>query len=331
MGGGRAALWLAVALAVLGVAERGGRALVSRHALPTRGARWIWTQPPLEPSTGQAFYAVRDFELDAPPDRARVHVLADEAYLLHVNGRRVGSGVYYARAPLDTYTLDAALRPGWNRLAVELRSRRAAGGLLLALYAEGERDPLVVSDGEWRTFTDVAGVLDGTRPFADGEPARVWQSPPHGGWGVPRLGPERPTFDHAVAAHPGRLDAAVLEPRPEEPPNAEGGAQGDGDFGAPVAGFLLLRGLDAAPRRMRIDIGIHGPNEEVVDVLLASGQTTWSTAEARTLRYAVTVGLPESASMGLLPVDPSVAAEDARRAGLRASGVFGVEPPRKTR
>ena len=84
-----------------------------------------------------AFYAVRDFELDSPPARASVRILADEAYILYVNGRRVGSGAYFAGAPLDTYPLDLVLRPGWNRVAVELRSGRGAGGLLCALFAGG--------------------------------------------------------------------------------------------------------------------------------------------------------------------------------------------------
>ena len=171
---------------VLGLAERGARLVVSRR-LPTGGAQWIWAQGALDRSEPVAFYAVRDFELDSPPARASARILADEAYILYVNGRRVGSSAYYAGAPLDTYPLDSLLRPGWNRVAVELRSGRGAGGLLCALFVEDDAKPLLGSDGDWRIFHDTAGILDGMRPVADGRPALVWQSPPTGGWGVPRL------------------------------------------------------------------------------------------------------------------------------------------------
>ncbi|HVR28055.1 MAG TPA: hypothetical protein VMS86_00860 [Thermoanaerobaculia bacterium] len=325
----RTILYLAAALVALGVAERGARVLVSRHVLATAGARWIWAPGAMERSEPVAFYAVRDFELDTPPEHAYVHVLADEAYILHLNGRRVGSGAYFARAPLDTYALDRALRPGWNRVAVELRSGRGAGGLLLALFADGERDPLVMSGEDWRIFGETAGVVDGTRPFADGEPALVWQSPPHGGWGAPRLAPERATFDRAVAAHQGRLDPLVLEPRAGSPV-AEGGAQGSSDFGREVTGYLLLRGLERAPRRMRVEIGLGSADDETLDVVLAAGQTAWSSAEVRTLRYVSAPDLPEG-SPSVIPVDSAFAAEDARRASLRRRGVFGVDPPHELR
>ena len=323
--GRRALLYLAAGLVALGALERSARVLVSRHVLPTAGAEWIWSPGARELADGLAFYAVRDVELDAPPERAYLHVLADEAYVLHLNGRRVGSGAYFARAPLDTYVLERALRPGWNRVVVELRSGRGAGGLLVALFADGEDHPLVKSDQSWRIFSDAAGVVDGTRPFADGGPVQVWQVPPHGGWGAPRVAGERTTFDRAVAAPRGRLDPLVLEPRSGRTV-AEGGAREASDFGRVVTGYLLLRDLETAPRRMRVGIGIGDAREEMLDVVLAAGQTAWSTAEVHTLRYISAPGLHER-SPGVIPVDPSFAAEDARRSRLRRRGVFGVDPP----
>jgi hypothetical protein len=185
----------------------------------------------------------------------------------------------------------------------------------------------VRSDGEWRIFVDAAGVIDGTRRFADGVPALVWQSPPHGGWGLPRLGEERPTFDHAVAGRAGRLDPPLLEPVTPATPAAEGGAQRPSDFGAAVTGYLVLRGLDAAPRRIRVGVGLESAEEGAVDVLLADGQVEWSAAESLTLRYVAT-GLP-AGSPAVIPVLPAVAAVDAGRAVERGRGVFGVEPPRR--
>ena len=165
--GWRLALYLAAALVLLGLAERGARMLVSRRVLATAGAQWIWAEGALEKSEPLAFYAVRDFELGAPPARASIHVLADEAYVLFVNEKRVGSGAYFAGAPLDTYRLDSLLRPGWNRVAIELRSGRGAGGLLCALFADGERDPMrrERSRAGASTATPPAS-LDGMRPRA---------------------------------------------------------------------------------------------------------------------------------------------------------------------
>jgi hypothetical protein len=325
----KTAIYLAAALVVLGLAERAARVLVSRRVLPTAGAEWIWAPGALERSEGLAFYAVRDFELSAPPDRARVHLLADEAYILYVNGRRVGSGGYFSGAPLDTYALDGMLRPGWNRVAVELRSRRGAGGLLLALFAEGERPAVVRSGRDWRIFHDATGVVEGTRPLEDGEPALVWQSPPTGGWGVPRLAPERSTFDRVVVAEEGRLDAAPLEPRTAPRPVTEDGSPLLSDFGRPVSGYLLFEGLAALPRRLRIEVGLERGGGEDIDVLLADGQSDWSTAEVRTLRFVGSPLLPEGAHLSVVGVDPAFAKQDAERAVRRREGVFGVEPPRR--
>ena len=319
-------LAVVLGLAALGAIERTGRAVVSRYLLPTAGAKWIWAPGTLERHQGLTFYAVRDFELDTPPERALVHVLADEAYLLYVNGRRVGSGAYAARAPLDSYPVGEALRPGWNRVAVELRSARGAGGLLLAIVPEGTREPLLRTGRDWRIFFDPTGLLDGTRPVADGEPALVWQSPPTGGWGRPRLTEPRAPFDDAVTRRAGRLEPEIVTPRPLAPALAEGSGQPILDFGGPVSGYVLLEGLAAAPRRLRIELGIERPNEDAVDILLAEGQGAWSAAEVRTLRYVAAHGLPEAASLGLVAVGPEHAAEAAERARLRSRGVFGVVP-----
>jgi hypothetical protein len=320
-------VYLAVALVVLGLTERGARLLVSRR-LPTGGAQWIWAPGVLERSEPVAFYAVRDFELDSPPARASARILADEAYILYVNGRRVGSGAYFAGAPLDTYALDLLLRPGWNRVAVELRSGRGAGGLLCALFAADDPEPLLVSDGDWRIFRDASGVVDGMRPEADGEASQVWQSPPTGGWGVPRLALERPPYDDAVLTPPGRLDPMILEPSTESRPTTEAGAALINDFGRTVSGYVLLSGLAAAPRRLRIDVGLERGGGEPLDVLLADGQASWSSAEVRTLRYVGSPYLPEGAALGLVEVNANLAARDQERSAMRRRGVFGVEPPR---
>jgi hypothetical protein len=309
---------------VLGSVERGARLLVSRR-LSSGGAKWIWAEGALERSEPLAFYAVRDFELDSPPQRASVRIVADEAYILYVNGRRVGSGAWYAGAPLDTYPIDLLLRPGWNRVAVELRSGRGAGGLLCALFGDDERAPLIASDDSWRIMRDATGVVDGTSA-SDGTPAQVWQSPPTGGWGVPRLAPERQPYDDALLAA-GLLATEVLEPSTEPRPTTEAGAPLVNDFERTVSGYVLLTGIATVPRHLRLDVGLERGAGESLDVLLADNQASWSSAEVMTLRYVGSPYLPEGATLGVVEVRPELAALDAERAALRRRGVFGVEPP----
>jgi hypothetical protein len=310
---------------ILGSVERGSRLLLSRR-LASAGAQWIWAEGALEKSEPLAFYAVRDFELDTPPPRASVRIVADEAYILYVNGRRVGSGAWYAGAPLDTYPLDLLLRPGWNRVAVELRSGRGAGGLLCAVFGEDERAPLIATDGSWSIVRDATGVVDGLS-VSDRSPALVWQSPPTGGWGVPRLGPRRPLYDDAVLGAADQLEAEVLAPWTEPRPTTEAGAPVVNDFGRTVSGYVLLNGLAAVPRHLRIEVGLERIGGESLDVLLADNQASWSSAEVRTLRYVGSPYLPEGATLGLVEVEPEIAALDAERSALRRRGVFGVDPP----
>ena len=119
--------------------------------LPTGDAEWIWAELPDRLPTPLAFYAVRDFTLDAvpgagggeaaggaaasgvpDPGAAELRLLADEEYVVWLNGQRIGSNRYRPGAPLDVYRVGDLLLPGPNRLIVELRSsrgrRRTAGG-----------------------------------------------------------------------------------------------------------------------------------------------------------------------------------------------------------
>jgi hypothetical protein len=323
----RIALYLAIVLVALGLAERGVRRLASSR-LSSGGAQWIWAAGALEASEPLAFYAVRDFELDVPPTRASARILADEAYILYVNGQRVGSGAYYAGAPLDSYPLDSLLRPGWNRVAVELRSRRGAGGLLCALFGDDERRPLIGSDRSWRILRDASGVVDGLSDSSAGSPAQVWQSPPTGGWGLPRLAPQRPLYSETLLTEAGRLEAEVLMPSTTPRPTLEAGAPLVNDFGRAVSGYVLLSGVAAAPRRLYLEAGLERVGGEPLDVLLAEGQASWSSTEVKTLRYVGSPYLPEGAALSLVEVKPELAALDAERQALRRRGVFGVEPPR---
>ena len=163
--------------------------------------------------------------------------------------------------------------------------------------------------------------------MADGRPALVWQAPPTGGWGLPRLALERPLYDDAVVTAAGGLDPDLLEPSTEPRPTTELGAPLVNDFGRTVSGYVWLSGLAAAPRRLSIDVGLEREGGEPIDVLLADGQGSWSSAEVRTLRYVGSPYLPEGATLGFVEVKADFAARDEERAVLRRRGVFGVKPP----
>ena len=66
-------------------------ALGARWAAPTGGAQWIWETRDRRDVSPAAFYAVRDFDLETPPERARVLVTADAEYVLFLNAQRIAA------------------------------------------------------------------------------------------------------------------------------------------------------------------------------------------------------------------------------------------------
>ena len=148
----RGVLLLAVFAAILALAAA-TRALPAARArsMPTQGAQWIWEDMDWRDHDPTAFYAVRDFDLDPPPPRARILISADEEYVLTLNGKRIGAGAYQPGSPLDVYEVGPLLLPGGNRLMAELRSARGTGGLLAALV-DGDGRLLVGTDGTGASF-----------------------------------------------------------------------------------------------------------------------------------------------------------------------------------
>ncbi len=229
----------------------GARALRSRRnaaRLPTGDAAWIWaplgrTVEPL------AFYAARDFDLAAVPARARLLAAADEEYVLYLNGRRVGSGGAGSagageRPGLDAYEVAPLLVPGANRLAVELRSGRGAGGFLARL-ADGSGKTLAETDGSWRIVRRYRpGLVRGWVPLdgpaaTEREAAAVWSRPPAGRWGAPGPLDLRPLF---AGGEPVRALAPAVQV------SLRGPGVRRVDLGREVDGYLVL---EVAPRPRR--------------------------------------------------------------------------------
>ncbi|MFY9819992.1 MAG: hypothetical protein WAM82_01330, partial [Thermoanaerobaculia bacterium] len=138
---------LALALAARALPEARAR------RLPTAEAQWIWKSLDWDDHQPAAFYVLRDFDLAATPAAARLLVTADEEYVLTLNGRRIGAGAFQPGAVLDVYDAGPLLLPGANRLMVEVRSARGAGGLLASLV-DGAGRMLVGTDGRWRIFSN---------------------------------------------------------------------------------------------------------------------------------------------------------------------------------
>ena len=338
---GRLALVAVAVVALLVLAERGLRGVVAPVVLPTGPAEWIWASDTFGRSDPLAFYAARDFELDRVPAEARLLALADEEHVLHLNGQRVGSDAYEPGAPLAVWRVEGLLQPGWNRLLVELRSSRAAGGFL-ALLTGDAGEPLVWTDERWLVFPrHETDLVRGSGPLAGGAPAFSWGLPPAGRWNVPRPGPERPLWRDLM---PGGRPAPV-KPMAVRSIGARARSRGETaavpaagfapqvlfDFGREVEGYLALEHLSIDeeipgllftglkpphPRQRR-------PQEAVVCM---PGRRLWLDARPRRFRYALVLGMERLTGARLYPVRPEAAASLLPGAQPPA-GVFGLEPP----
>ncbi len=297
----------------------------ARSALPTRAAEWIWSGDARRERSPQAFWAARDFTLDAVPKSVVLEVQADPEYLLWVNGRRIGGGRFREGEPLDGYEVAPLLSPGTNRLLVQLRSDHGAGGLLLSL-SEGENGrQLVVSDPAWTILRrDDPNLLRGFRPLEGGTPAYSWSFPPIGRWGVPRLG--------------GVRSLGLERPAPPLVPAAPSGTPGRAvrfDWGPRSAVGRLA--LDVVPKEtMQVAVlhvepegalagGGASPVISTISVILMPFQREWVDTEVRRFRTVEIVGtLSIEGARALPPRDPQegVAEPQAPRRGL-----FGLAPP----
>jgi hypothetical protein len=315
--------------AALALADHWLFAARARRTSPTQGAEWIWEPRNSRDFRPTAFYAVRDFEVAASPRRAPLLLLADEEYVLYLNAKRIGAGRYRQGAPLDRYDAAPWLVPGANRLVVELRSGRGAGGLLLSLA--GERgEPLVQSGPGFQILKrHRLGLMRGFLPLEGGVAAQVWGLPPLGRWKWPVVGPQAPALASRLRRPPvaaprafpagrsavlfdwgrevtGQLEIELPRRRPSDEPAA-------------LESALLWTGM-APP-----DLSRESPTEPVLPV---PESRVWLDPVPRRLRYALVAGIApgqggEGVAARIYPVDP---------AGVPAAvpppeGVFGIAAP----
>lgn len=324
--------WLVLAAGVLLLAVTVRALPAVRGRLPTGKAQWIWRAMDRKDNYPTVFYAVRDFELESPPARARLLITGDEEYVATLNGRPVAAGVYVRRnsgTTLDAYEVGPLLKAGGNRLMVELRSGRGTGGLLAALEDEAG-EPILVSDESWRIVRrHELGLVRGWLPLGDsgGEPAFCWGNPPLGRWGRPRVGPDAPLLPEAplmpaASARPLALNLGGNEVgRPPGSPVLY-------DWGREVEGYLIL---DVPPSKDPgtglLFTGAEPPDPRrapyTAPVLVLPGRHDWMDAHPRRFRYAVVLGLVRPGKASVLPAPARPASKDPDE-----MKVFGIEGPR---
>lgn len=113
--------------------------------------KWIW-----HPDGRQERHLCRfrkEFEVprNDPVVKAELKVAVDNAYILFLDGRRVGEGSAWNEP--QTFDLTAALTPGRHVLAVEARNEDGPYGLIagLQITLKSGRTPSFLSDPTWRT------------------------------------------------------------------------------------------------------------------------------------------------------------------------------------
>ncbi len=304
----------------------------------TGEAQWIWAAPDRQGVTPLAFQAARDFELDAVPRKARIDVLADEEYVLYLNGVRVGGGRYRLGADLDGYSVAPLLAAGPNRLLVELRSGPRVGGLLLRLSGDGGLD--IVTDSEWRILLrHREGHLDPAAALEETRLPRVWGRPPIGRWRLPERGELLPLHGELVAGRkrlpPVRLrSGGVWRPVPVVKARRVVRALSRGrpltfDWGREVTGYAgLYFGSRRSPRAL-LYFGCEPSDLEAVPddrAIGARGEIVWTSAVPRRFR-CMTVLAPAGVRRAFaLAVDEDLAAP-ILTSPRPLEGVFGIADP----
>lgn len=310
---------------------------------PQPVAEWIWTPESLIRYTApRAFYAVRDFRLGDSVESATLRVVADEEYVLYVNGRRVGSNRYRETAGengthFDLYPVGSLLRRGANRVVVELRSERGAGGLLLALDDDESGRRLLATDRSWRVFDHFhPGILEGWLGLGDGRAAASWGPAPSGRWGKVIDGPVRPVFEQAAGSW---LERRPLAPERTSRLDRRAGADSTArfDWGREVYGYLVLEqqsptGLPVGLLELSDDPPRRGEKGETdfradASAVFLPGAARWRDTVPRRFRSVRVRGLPALSGAWVEPVGEEWAARLPTPPPAEAEGVFGLEPP----
>jgi hypothetical protein len=306
----RAALGLTVLIAAAVAVERVRwfPALLGAAAIERA---WIWTSDPPRRVEPRAFFAVRDFELGAPPAAAVLELLGDPEYVAFLNGARVGSGRAGGEPRIDRYEVAPLLRAGENRLVLELRSP-SGGGVATARLVDGAERVLAAADADWLVYRSAwRGLLAGDPLYPTGRVAVV-ATTPFARWAAAAPGPLLPLFEAAVAGEAVAPEAVRTPPdaawrRPGPPPRRRRlGGRVEADFGREVTGYLQLSFDRRAPARGLLrfasEAGFAADGEPDAIVLSPANRGSWQDALPRRFRYVEVVGIEELSRIALFPV-----------------------------
>ncbi|MCY3591302.1 MAG: hypothetical protein OXH32_06685 [Acidobacteria bacterium] len=284
---------LAVALLAIGFAQPG----CIRAPAPTGAAEWIWTDGlGAEPGRPASYVLLRDFELPAAPEAAaRLFVVADREYAVHLNGDQIARGAYRRGEPIDEFQVAHLLHEGSNRLTIEARTPHGDGGLLAGIELDDGSMP-VVTDAHWR-FTEAwdPRLVKGEIALADAapmlRPVRVWGRPPVGRWGRVNRGDLQKPDQIWRSAGPRRIVRVTSSPGLELEPGMRSSHRVD--FGREVAGVLELEFRPAAAgvhRELRICLASDCERRPLV---LTPGRPAWRDSDRRSFDTVIVAGVPE--------------------------------------
>ncbi len=338
-------------LAALAASQQFRHQQFARLFLPTAEAEWIWAPGKQHSHEPISFYAATDFEISFPVIRAELMSLADEESVLFVNGAPVGATRYDDGRPLPVYDVADLLRPGANRIQVELRSTRGVGAFLLNLEVSGEGEfQRIVTDSSWKIYHyPVPGLFAGDNELPKGEEPEVWGAPPAGRWSVPGEVRQASTIgqlrvgDQALQAVRWRSHKRGAKRKWFRLKRPDRFSPGLGswitfDFGREVTGYLAFR-FPSETSAVRNPLGLIFLGDEPPDaenrrpdayLVGMAGQRVWLDSEPRQFRYVTFVGLVEASGVEAYPVDPVSAAEliDDIGAAQYQAGAFGLRSTR---
>ncbi|MEM6792856.1 MAG: hypothetical protein AAF725_02680 [Acidobacteriota bacterium] len=336
---GRFLAWsLALSLALAG-AERFYSEQRAIRTEPGLGASWIWAPEAASSAAPAAFFAVRDVDLEAGVS-AWMAVVADEHYTLWVNGSRVGSGGLTARREADFFEISGSVKPGLNRLMLEVASSRGAGGLMASLRVGEPGRAVLGTDASWRIFTRFdPSIFSALRPLSENEgaPPAVWQRTQTGRWRPAEALQRKPGIlpvPGGAASAPVRVryfsDDSTWRAVSQEAPLKRAGSLTVIDFGRPVEGHLEVS-FSESPGASLLFFDLEDPDHDArrppdTVMMPVEGSLEWRDPFARSFRYVTFVGTTAAETMRVEQISAEHAAIH-RPPTPTARGVFGLEAP----